>query len=113
MRPAWIVACLCIVFSVQVLPFFGFRWVEDESWYSSTAYRLWKEVHGWLGLVVTIPLFCIGLTGAMMLDQLGHAKAAEAVERSVVAVIGRMKSMAAGKMGFSTSQVGDMVAEGL
>jgi 3-isopropylmalate dehydrogenase len=53
------------------------------------------------------------LAGAMMLDQLGHAKAAEAVERSVVAVIGRMKSMAAGKMGFSTSQVGDMVAEGL
>jgi 3-isopropylmalate dehydrogenase len=49
----------------------------------------------------------------MMLDQLGHAKAAEAVERSVVAVIARMKSMAAGKMGFGTSQVGDMVAEGL
>jgi 3-isopropylmalate dehydrogenase len=53
------------------------------------------------------------LAGAMMLDQLGQAKAAEAIERSVVAVIGRMKSMAAGKMGFSTSQVGDMVAEGL
>jgi 3-isopropylmalate dehydrogenase len=53
------------------------------------------------------------LAGAMMLDQLGHTKAAEAIERSVVAVIGRMKSMAAGKMGFSTSQVGDMVAEGL
>ena len=53
------------------------------------------------------------LAGAMMLDQLGHTKAAEAVERSVIAVIGRMKSMAAGRMGFSTSQVGDMVTEGL
>jgi len=53
------------------------------------------------------------LAGAMMLDQLGQAKAAEAVERAVVAVIGKMKSMAAGKMGFSTSQIGDMVAAGL
>jgi 3-isopropylmalate dehydrogenase len=53
------------------------------------------------------------LAGAMMLEQLGHAKAAEAVERSAVAVIGKLKSMAAGKMGFSTSQVGDMVAAGL
>jgi 3-isopropylmalate dehydrogenase len=53
------------------------------------------------------------LAGAMMLDQLGQAKAAEAVERAVIAVIGKMKSMAAGKMGFSTSQVGDMVAAGL
>ena len=53
------------------------------------------------------------LAGAMMLDQLGQAKAAEAVERSVIAVIGKMKSMAAGKMGFSTSQIGDMVAAGL
>jgi 3-isopropylmalate dehydrogenase len=53
------------------------------------------------------------LAGAMMLDTLGQAAAAEAVERSVMAVITRMKSMAAGKMGFSTSQVGDMVAAGL
>jgi 3-isopropylmalate dehydrogenase len=53
------------------------------------------------------------LAGAMMLDQLGQAKAAEAVERAVIAVIGKMKSMAAGRMGFTTSQVGDMVAAGL
>jgi 3-isopropylmalate dehydrogenase len=53
------------------------------------------------------------LAGAMMLEQLGHPEAAAAVERSVVSVIGRMKSMAAGKMGFSTSEVGDMVAAGL
>jgi 3-isopropylmalate dehydrogenase len=53
------------------------------------------------------------LAGAMMLEWLGHTRAAEAVERSAVAVIGRMKSMAAGKMGFTTTQVGDMVAAGL
>jgi 3-isopropylmalate dehydrogenase len=53
------------------------------------------------------------LAGAMMLEQLGQQKAADAVEKSVVAVIGKMKSMAAGKMGYSTSQIGDMVAAGL
>jgi 3-isopropylmalate dehydrogenase len=53
------------------------------------------------------------LAAQMMLDQLGEAEAATAVERSVVAAIGRMKSMAAGEMGFSTSEVGDLVAGGL
>jgi 3-isopropylmalate dehydrogenase len=53
------------------------------------------------------------LAGAMMLEQLGHARAAEAVEKSTIAVIGKMKSQAAGKMGYSTSQIGDMVAAGL
>jgi 3-isopropylmalate dehydrogenase len=53
------------------------------------------------------------LAAQMMLEQLGETKAAEAVERSAVAAIGRMKSMAAGQMGFSTSEVGDLVAEGL
>jgi 3-isopropylmalate dehydrogenase len=53
------------------------------------------------------------LAGAMMLEHLGQQKAADAIEKSVMGVITKMKSMAAGKMGFSTSQVGDMVAEGL
>jgi 3-isopropylmalate dehydrogenase len=53
------------------------------------------------------------LAGAMMLEQIGQPKAAAAVEKSTMAVIGKMKSMAAGKMGFSTSQIGDMVAAGL
>ncbi|MBN2353613.1 MAG: 3-isopropylmalate dehydrogenase [Spirochaetales bacterium] len=51
--------------------------------------------------------------GQMMLETLGEAKAAAAIEKSAIGVIGRMKSQAAGKMGFSTSQIGDMVAEGL
>jgi 3-isopropylmalate dehydrogenase len=53
------------------------------------------------------------LAGGMMLEQLGHPEAAAAVERSVVSTIARMKSMAAGKMGFSTSEVGDMAAAAL
>jgi 3-isopropylmalate dehydrogenase len=53
------------------------------------------------------------LAGAMMLEQLGHPRAADAVESSVMAAIAKMTSMAAGKMGYSTSQVGDLVAAGL
>jgi 3-isopropylmalate dehydrogenase len=53
------------------------------------------------------------LAGSMMLEQIGQAKAAAAVEGAVMAVIKKMKSMAAGKMGYSTSQIGDMVAGGL
>jgi 3-isopropylmalate dehydrogenase len=64
------------------------------------------------GLDAINPIAAI-LAGAMMLEQLGHPRAAAAVERSVVAAIGRMKSMAAGKMGHSTREVGDMVAAGL
>jgi 3-isopropylmalate dehydrogenase len=48
----------------------------------------------------------------MMLDHLGLAEAAAAVERAVMEVTGnRLKSMSAGKMGMSTSDVGDLVAK--
>jgi 3-isopropylmalate dehydrogenase len=53
------------------------------------------------------------LAAAMLLEQIGESAAAAAVEQSVMGVIARMKSMAAGKMGFSTSQIGDMVCAGL
>jgi 3-isopropylmalate dehydrogenase len=53
------------------------------------------------------------LAGQMMLETLGEAKAAAAIEKSAIGVIGKMKSQAAGKMGFTTTQVGDMVAEGV
>jgi 3-isopropylmalate dehydrogenase len=53
------------------------------------------------------------LAGSMMLEQLGEAEAAGAVDRSVAAAITRMKSMAAGHMGYTTSEVGDLVASGL
>jgi 3-isopropylmalate dehydrogenase len=48
----------------------------------------------------------------MMLNTLGEEKAAETIEKAVMfATANKLKSLAAGKMGFSTSQVGDIVAE--
>jgi len=50
----------------------------------------------------------------MMLATLGEEKAADAVEKAVMYVTAnKMKSLAAGRMGYSTSQVGDLVAEQL
>jgi len=50
----------------------------------------------------------------MMLSTLGEDKAAEAVEKAVMYVTAnKLKSLAAGRMGYSTSQVGDLVAEQL
>ncbi|MBM4104431.1 MAG: 3-isopropylmalate dehydrogenase [Planctomycetes bacterium] len=47
----------------------------------------------------------------MMLETLGENKAAAKIEESVKFVTAnKLKSLAAGKMGYSTSQVGDMVA---
>jgi 3-isopropylmalate dehydrogenase len=48
----------------------------------------------------------------MMLETLGEDKAAQKVEDAVKFVTGnKLKSMQAGRMGYSTSQVGDLVAE--
>ena len=50
--------------------------------------------------------------GAMMLDTLGESDAAVAIENAVMDVTkSKLKSMGAGKMGFSTTEVGDLVAE--
>jgi 3-isopropylmalate dehydrogenase len=52
--------------------------------------------------------------GAMMLDNLGEAKAAAAIEDAVIKVVQtKLKSLAAGKMGYSTTEVGDLVVENL
>lgn len=64
------------------------------------------------GKNVINPLAAIGAL-QMMLENLGEDKAAKAVERSIMAACLKMPSMAAGKMGFSTTEVGDMVAEGI
>jgi 3-isopropylmalate dehydrogenase len=59
------------------------------------------------------PLAAICAAG-MMLDHLGETKAASAIEEAVMYVTGnKLKSLAAGKMGYSTSQVGDLVIEKL
>jgi 3-isopropylmalate dehydrogenase len=51
------------------------------------------------------------MAGQMMLDVLGEEKAALAIEKAVITVISKkLKSMSAGHMGYSTSEVGDLVA---
>ena len=47
----------------------------------------------------------------MMLETLGEEKASAQVEGAMVKVMQKMKSMSAGRMGFTTTQIGDMVAE--
>jgi len=50
--------------------------------------------------------------GIMMLEHLGEQKAAEAIENGVMDVTAnKLKGLGAGKMGYSTSEVGDLVAE--
>lgn len=65
------------------------------------------------GKNVINPLAAI-CAGAMMLETLGESKAAKAIEAAVSDVTKtQLKSLAAGKMGYGTTQVGDMVAERL
>jgi len=62
------------------------------------------------GQNVINPIAAINAAG-MMLDFLGEAKAGAAVENAVVKIINtKIKSLAAGKMGQGTRQVGDLVA---
>ena len=63
------------------------------------------------GLGVINPIAAIG-AGALMMETLGEVEAAAAIEEAIKDVIAnKMKSLAAGKMGYSTSQVGDLIAE--
>jgi 3-isopropylmalate dehydrogenase len=49
-----------------------------------------------------------------MLQVLGEQEAADAVERAVISVVrNKLKSLGAGKMGYSTSEVGDLVVKSL
>lgn len=65
------------------------------------------------GLSVVNPLAAIG-AAAMMLETLGEEKAATRVENAVINVCQtRLKSLAAGKMGYNTQEVGDLVVKSL
>jgi 3-isopropylmalate dehydrogenase len=57
------------------------------------------------------PLAAIGAL-EMLLRQLGERDAATDVDRGIRRATSRMKGMRAGEMGFSTSEVGDLVVEG-
>jgi 3-isopropylmalate dehydrogenase len=62
-----------------------------------------------LGVINPIAAIC---ACAMMLEHAGHERAAQRILNAVQVVTGtKMKSQAAGKMGYSTSQVGDLVCE--
>ncbi len=51
---------------------------------------------------------------SMLLSQLGEADAAKAVEDSVIRVVReKLNSLGAGRMGYSTSQVGDLVVKNI
>ena len=48
----------------------------------------------------------------MMLFVLGETKASEITENAIIKVIStKLKSLQAGKMGYSTTEVGDLVCE--
>jgi 3-isopropylmalate dehydrogenase len=64
------------------------------------------------GQNVINPMAAIG-AAMMMLDALGETKSAQAVESAMIATMKQMKSQAAGKMGMSTTEVGDRVAGAL
>jgi len=65
------------------------------------------------GKNVINPLAAICAAG-MMLENLGEVKAGKAIEDAVIKIAGtKLKSLAAGKMGYSTSEVGDLVVKHL
>ena len=60
------------------------------------------------GVINPLAAIC---AGQMMLDFLGETAAAAAIETAVIKITReKIKSLAAGKMGFTTPQVGDLVA---
>jgi 3-isopropylmalate dehydrogenase len=63
------------------------------------------------GVINPLAAIC---AGQMLLDFLGESKAAKAIEDAVIKTVReKVKSLAAGKMGYTTSQVGDLVAGAL
>lgn len=50
---------------------------------------------------------------SMLLDEIGEREASTMVENSVMKVTTKLKSLAAGKMGYSTRDVGDLVVKNL
>ena len=65
------------------------------------------------GQNVINPLAAI-CAGQMMLDFLGESEAAQAIEKAVIGVTrDKIDTLGAGRMGYSTTEVGDMVASSL
>jgi 3-isopropylmalate dehydrogenase len=58
------------------------------------------------------PLATIGAL-AMLLQNSGQKKAGDRVENAIMKITPKLKSLSAGNMGYSTSEVGDLVAGAL
>ena len=65
------------------------------------------------GQNVINPIAAIAAMG-MLLEQTGHSESADKVTKAIKVVTGtKMESMSAGRMGYSTTEVGDLVCENL
>jgi len=65
------------------------------------------------GKNVINPLAAISAVG-MLLENIGEKKAANAIEDAVIRIVQtKLKSLAAGKMGYTTTEVGDLVVDDL
>ncbi|MGI6524199.1 MAG: 3-isopropylmalate dehydrogenase [Bdellovibrionota bacterium] len=65
------------------------------------------------GQNVINPLAAISAV-SMMLETLGEGEAAAAIEKSVIDLVNtKVKSLSAGKMGYGTKEIGDLVVKGL
>ena len=65
------------------------------------------------GQNVITPIAAIAAMG-MLLEQTGHSESADKVIKAIKVVTGtKMESMSAGRMGYSTTEVGDLVCENL
>ncbi|HEV2685248.1 MAG TPA: 3-isopropylmalate dehydrogenase [Actinomycetota bacterium] len=58
------------------------------------------------------PVACI-LSVAMMLDHLGEAEAARRVEEAALRALSKLRGTAGPEMGFTTDEIGDLVAEAI
>jgi len=66
----------------------------------------------WTGKNAINPLAAIG-AGAMMVKSLGQEAAGDAIEAAIARTTPKMKSQMANQMGFTTTEVGDLVAASL
>ncbi|MBN2190463.1 MAG: 3-isopropylmalate dehydrogenase [Candidatus Aureabacteria bacterium] len=64
------------------------------------------------GKNVINPLAAI-CAGGMMLETIGEETAGKKVEKAVMSITPKLKSLSAGKMGYSTTEVGDLVISAL
>ncbi|MFT5170208.1 MAG: 3-isopropylmalate dehydrogenase, partial [Candidatus Omnitrophota bacterium] len=80
------------------------------------AVSMFEPVHGtapsFAGQGVINPVATI-LTAVMMLNHLGETAAAKDIENATRTVIKKMKSMLVGQMGYTTSEIGDMIVDNL